>query len=173
MVAVVIGLMMTGCATVPSGPSVMVLPGTGKSFEEFQGDDLVCRQWAARQIGITPGRASAGALATGATIGTGVGAAAGAAVGAAAGSPATGAAVGAGVGLLGGTTAGASRAEMTGAAAQERYDITYMQCMYAKGHRVPVPGSYSSPAPPAAAPLPPGVPPPPAGTPPPPPAPSR
>jgi len=77
MVAVVIGLMMTGCATVPSGPSVMVLPGTGKSFEEFQGDDLVCRQWAARQIGITPGRASAGALATGATIGTGVGAAAG------------------------------------------------------------------------------------------------
>lgn len=171
-VAVVVGLMLTACATVPSGPSVMVLPGTNKSFEQFQEDDSVCRQWAAGQIGITPGRASAGTLTTGAAIGTGVGAAAGAALGAAAGSPATGAAVGAGVGLLGGTTAGASRAEGTGEAAQERYDVTYMQCMYAKGHRIPVPhgaGSYTSPEPAAAPPLPPGIPPPPAGAPPPPP----
>jgi hypothetical protein len=40
----VIGLLLIGCATVPSGPSVMVLPGTGKSLEQFQADDLVCRQ---------------------------------------------------------------------------------------------------------------------------------
>ena len=173
----VIGLLLTGCATVPRGPSVMVLPGAGKSFEQFQTDDLVCRQWAAQQIGITPGRASAGGTAAGAAIGTVVGAAAGAAVGAAAGSPATGAALGAGVGLLGGTSAGAGRGEGSSEAVQARYDMTYMQCMYAKGNQIPVArGSepaYTSPPPPppppSAAPLPPGIPPPPAGAPPPPP----
>ncbi|HEY7654606.1 MAG TPA: glycine zipper family protein [Methylomirabilota bacterium] len=170
-----IGL-LTGCATVPSGPSVMVLPGTGKSFEQFQTDDVVCRQWAAQQTGITPAEATAGTAVSGAAVGTVVGAAAGAAIGAAAGSPATGAAVGAGVGLLGGTAAGASRAEASGYSVQQRYDMTYLQCMYAKGHQIPVArGSepvYTSPPPPpppAAAPLPPGIPPPPAGAPPPPP----
>lgn len=174
----VIGLLLTGCATVPSGPSVMVLPGTGKSFEQFQGDDLVCRQWAAQQTGITPGQAAAGSTVGGAAVGTVVGAAAGAAIGAAAGSPATGVAVGAGAGMLGGTAVGASRAEAGGYSVQQRYDMTYMQCMYAKGHQIPVArGSepaYTSPPPPpppppAAAPLPPGIPPPPAGAPPPPP----
>jgi hypothetical protein len=28
---------------------VMVLPGQGKSFEQFQTDDAVCRQWAREQ----------------------------------------------------------------------------------------------------------------------------
>ena len=31
-------LVLAGCATVPSGPSVMVLPGTQKSFPSFQND---------------------------------------------------------------------------------------------------------------------------------------
>ena len=123
----------------PSGPSVMVLPGTGKSFEQFQGDDLVCRQWAAQMTGITPGQASAGSTVGGAAVGTVVGAAAGAALGAATGSPATGAAVGAGVGMLGGTTVGASRAEGSSSSVQQRYDVTYVQCMYGKGHQVPIP----------------------------------
>jgi hypothetical protein len=39
-----------GCATAPAGPSVNVLPGTGKSFEQFQTDVSVCRDWAARQV---------------------------------------------------------------------------------------------------------------------------
>jgi hypothetical protein len=30
-----------GCATVPRGPSVKVLPGSGKTFEQFQADDAV------------------------------------------------------------------------------------------------------------------------------------
>jgi hypothetical protein len=34
----------SGCATIPIGPSVMVLPGRGKTFEQFQRDDAVCRQ---------------------------------------------------------------------------------------------------------------------------------
>src|SRR5437667_6776634 len=108
---VAVGLLMTACATVPAGPSVMVLPGNGKNFEQFQADDAVCRQWAAQQTGTTPRRAATESTVSGAAIGTAVGAAAGAAIGAAAGSPATGAAVGAGVGLLGGTAAGASSAE--------------------------------------------------------------
>jgi Glycine-zipper domain len=176
--------LLAACATVPTGPSVMVLPGTGKNFEQFQADDAVCRQWAAQQTGTTPRRAATESTVSGAAIGTAVGAAAGAAIGAAAGSPATGAAVGAGVGLLGGTAAGASSAEGSSWSVQRRYDITYMQCMYAKGNQIPVargsqPSSYTSahPAPPHGTPPPPpppvappaGTPLPPAGTPPPPP----
>ena len=52
----VVGL--AGCATIPTGPSVMVLPGQGKPFEQFQADDAVCRQWASAQVGTTPGNAS-------------------------------------------------------------------------------------------------------------------
>lgn len=173
-------VLLTACATVPTGPSVMVFPGNGKSFEHFQSDDAVCRQWAAQQTGTTTQRASTESTVSGAAIGTVVGAAAGAAIGAAAGSPATGAAVGAGAGLLGGTAIGASQAEGASVSVQRRYDMTYMQCMYAKGNQIPMArGSraqptYTSPPPPpppppAASPLPPGVPPPPAGPPPPPP----
>ena len=172
-----VGLLMTACATVPTGPSVMVLPANGKSFEQFQADDAVCRQWSLQQVGMTNNQASVGNTVGGAAIGTAVGAAAGAAIGAAAGSPATGAAVGAGAGLLGGTAIGASAGSSAQDTVQRRYDMTYMQCMYAKGNQIPVsrgslPTTYTSP-PAASAPPPPppavNVPPPPAGTPPPPP----
>ena len=33
------GLLLTGCVVVPTGPSVMVLPGNAKDFEQFKGDD--------------------------------------------------------------------------------------------------------------------------------------
>lgn len=165
-----VALLTTGCATVPKGPSVMVLPGSGKTFEVFQTDDSVCRQWAYQQIGTTPGRASTQTAVTGAAVGTAVGAALGAAIGAAAGSPATGAAVGAGGGLLGGTAIGAGNAEAAGSSAQRRFDNAYMQCMYAKGHQIPVArGSqpaYSQHVAPPPATRPSGVPAPPPGTPP-------
>ena len=38
--------LLAGCVTVPTGPAVMVLPGSGKSFEQFRADDLDCRQFA-------------------------------------------------------------------------------------------------------------------------------
>src|SRR2546428_5612594 len=104
------GVLLTACATVPTGPSVMVLPGDGKNFELFQADDAVCRQWAAQQTGTTTQRASTQSTVSGAAIGTAVGAAVGTAIGAAAGNPGIGAAVGAGGGLLGGTAVGASNA---------------------------------------------------------------
>ncbi len=42
-----------GCASVPTGPSVMVLPPEGKSFAQFQAEDATCRQWAGQQVGPT------------------------------------------------------------------------------------------------------------------------
>lgn len=54
-------LFLGACTTVPLGPSVMALPGTGKTFEQFQVDDAVCRQWAAQQTATTPARAWRGA----------------------------------------------------------------------------------------------------------------
>jgi hypothetical protein len=127
---------------------VLVLPGTTKSFEQFQVDDAQCRQWALQQTGVTPNQAGAASTATGAAVGTAVGAGLGAAIGVAAGSPATGAAVGAGAGLLGGTAVGAGNAYGAGASAQNKYDIGYVQCMYAKGNQVPVPRGRSLPIPP-------------------------
>jgi len=159
---VVGALLLTACASVPTGPSVMVLPGSGKNFEQFQGDDAT-----ENTVG-------------GAVVGTLVGAALGAAIGAAAGSPATGAAVGAGAGLLGGTAVGAGNAQGASMSVQRRYDVAYMQCMYLKGNQIPVArGSrpaYTAapppppPAPPSATPASGAPPPPPPGMPPPPPA---
>ena len=174
IIPIAAGLVLAGCATLPSGPSVMVLPGRGKDFEAFKVDDAVCRQWALQQIGALPQEAATNAAVSGAAVGTVLGAASGAAVGAAAGSPATGAAVGSGVGLLGGSAAGANQAARTEGSLQYRYDIAYMQCMYVKGNQIPVPaGAYQPPTsmrqrPPAAPPV--DVPPPPGGSPPPPPA---
>ena len=124
------------CATVPAGPSVMVLPGQSKSFEQFQIDDAACRQWAAQQMGVAPGTANNNTI-TGATVGTLLGAGLGAAIGAAAGNPGIGAAVGAGTGLFGGTVYGANSSYAAQGSAQQSYDFAYQQCMYAKGNQIP------------------------------------
>ena len=167
------GMLLAGCATLPPGPSVMVLPGNGKDFEAFRLDDAVCRQWALQQIGTTPQQAATNAAVSSAAVGTVLGAAGGAAVGAAYGDPATGAAVGSGVGLLGGSAAGSNQAAGAQWSLQRRYDVAYMQCMYTKGNQIPVPASAHRPpshtqqhpsAPPPA-----DIPAPPAGSPPPPP----
>lgn len=130
-------LMFPGCATAPAGPTVMAMPGPEKSFEQFQGDDAVCRQWAVQQAGGHPETAAAQNAAAGAGIGTLIGAGLGAAIGAAAGNPGAGAAIGAGGGLLGGTAVGASSGQSVGFARQRRFDTAYEQCMYAKGNDVP------------------------------------
>jgi uncharacterized protein YcfJ len=121
----------------PAGPSVMVLPEPGKSFEEFQSDDAVCRQWAMQRIEMPPNEIVNKNLASGAAIGTAMGAGLGAAIGAASGKPATGAAIGAGSGLVAGTAAASGPAHAAGAEAQRRYDNAYQQCMYAKGNQIP------------------------------------
>lgn len=130
-------LLVTGCATLPTGPSVLVLPGQGKTFDQFQLDDLTCRQWASQRIGIPPGELANQNVASGAVAGTIIGAGAGALLGAASGHPGAGAAIGAGGGLLVGSAAGASEGDVYGWEAQRRYDYAYMQCMYAKGNQIP------------------------------------
>lgn len=129
--------LVSGCATIPTGPSVQVLPAPGKPFEQFMADDAVCRQWAGQQIGISPQESVNQSTATGAVVGTAIGAGAGALLGAAAGHPGVGAAIGAGSGLLVGTASGANAGNLSGWEAQRRYDNTYVQCMYAKGNQVP------------------------------------
>src|SRR6185369_16370877 len=99
---------LTGCATLPTGPSVRVLPAPGKPFEQFMADDAVCRQWSEQQLGISTQETVNRNAATGAVVGTAVGAGLGAAIGAASGHPGVGAAIGAGSGLLVGTASGAN-----------------------------------------------------------------
>jgi hypothetical protein len=162
---------LVGCATLPTGPSVTVLPGPGKTFEQFQTDDAVCRQWASQHVGESPQEAMNQNTATGAAVGTAAGAVLGAIVGSASGQAGSGAAIGAGSGLLVGTAAGASSGQAYGMEAQRRYDIAYQQCMYSKGNQIP--GMAPAPAAPTAGATPPPPPPPPVAeaTPPPPPPP--
>jgi len=164
-----------GCATVPTGPSVMVLPPPGKPFEAFQADDSGCRQWAAQQAGAGPSETTNQNLANGAVLGTIMGAGLGAAIGAASGAAGTGAAIGAASGLIGGTAIASGPAYGAGWEVQRRYDIAYQQCMYAKGNQIPgvvraprraywvppppPPPGYYTPGPPGAYPPPPPPPP--------------
>jgi len=142
-----------GCAFIPTGPSVMVLPAPGKPFEVFQADDSVCRQWAGQQAGATRADSVNQNTAGAAAVGTLLGAGLGAAIGAASGHPGAGAAIGAGSGLLGGTIVGANAGHAYGWEAQRRYDMAYQQCMYAKGNQIPgvtqtSRGGYRTPPPP-------------------------
>ncbi|MGP1676998.1 MAG: YMGG-like glycine zipper-containing protein [Burkholderiales bacterium] len=160
-------VMLGACTTIPTGPSVMVMPGTGKNFDQFRADDAVCRQFALGQIGgATANESAVESGVKSAAVGAAVGALAGAAMGGH-----EGAGIGAGVGLLAGSAAGAGAGQASGYGSQRRYDNAYIQCMYAKGERVPVssqmaptravypppaPGNAYAPPPP-----PPGYPPPP------------
>ncbi len=130
-------LALSGCVTVPTGPSMIVLPGNGKSFDNFQADDAACRQWAGMQIGQSPQQVVNQNTAAGSVGGTLIGAGLGAAIGAAYAAPGIGAAIGAASGLLVGTAAGANAGQAYGWEAQRRYDIAYQQCMYAKGNQIP------------------------------------
>jgi hypothetical protein len=105
-------LALPGCAGLPTGPSVMVLPGDGKTAEQFRAEDVRCRQMASADLRTAP----AGTVPV-----------------------------------------------------QGRFDMVYMQCMYAEGNQIPVAGrGWRSRATDRRA-LPSDVPPPAAGAPPPPP----
>jgi hypothetical protein len=97
-------LMFGACTTLPTAPSVMALPGAGKTLAEFRADDYACRQFAS---------------------------------------------VEASGGVMAGAAAGTSVSPDATHDAQRSYDGAYMQCMYAKGHKVPVGGALPSVNPPA------------------------
>lgn len=132
-------LALAACSSMPSGPNVMVLPGKGVSFEQFRSDDLLCRQYAASQIGTNSNDVALDSGVKSAALGTALGAAGGALI-----DGGHGAAVGAGVGLMMGGLTGASSGTATGYQAQIRYDNAYQQCMYARGNSIPVTTNYSS-----------------------------
>lgn len=158
-------LLAGGCTTLPSGPSRMALPGTGKSFDQFRADDVSCRHYALENSGATPAQVQESSGIKSAVVGTAIGAAAGAAIG----GSGRDAAAGAGAGLLVGALAGTAAGAQSGYLMQRRYDDAYTQCMYARGHRVAVPGGvqyvpqphypppphYAAPPPPGSAPPPP------------------
>jgi hypothetical protein len=136
IVSVLLLLVLTGCATVPTGPSAMVFPAQGKPFEQFQAEDANCRWWASQQSGLSAQETVNQNTVSGAVVGALIGAGLGAAIGAISGNPGMGAAVGAGSGLLGGAISGASAGQGYAWESQRRYDIAYQQCMYAKGNEV-------------------------------------
>ena len=84
--ALLIVSLLTACASIPSGPSFMALPGSGKNFDQFRNDDYQCRQFAHERV------------------------------------------------------SGTSPEKFTEYVNQQRYDTSYVLCMYARDHRVPVRG---------------------------------
>ena len=131
--------LFAGCTSIPTGPSTMALPGTGKPFDQFRADDGGCRQYAFEASGgQTAARAQEESGVKSAVAGAAIGALIGAAV-----SGGHGAAVGAGVGGGAGAIAGVGAGEASGYEIQRRYDQAYTQCMYGRGHRVAVSGRFA------------------------------
>jgi hypothetical protein len=148
-------MLALGACTVapPTGPSVVSLPGPGKTFPQFQQDDNYCRNYAqSRNQGA--GAQAAGAsnnAATTAVVGTLIGAAAGAALGSLSGNVGAGAGIGAGAGLLGGASVAGGNAQQAADSLQGQYDVSYEQCMVGYGNTIqqqPAPMVYAPPPPP-------------------------
>lgn len=124
----------TGCATIPAGPNVRVMPAPGKPFDLFQMDNALCMDFARQSVGASPSDVSRNQALSGAVVGGALGAATGALLGQGhAGAVATGT----GIGALFGAAVGAGSASDSNLTLQHRYDIAYQQCMYSKGNQVP------------------------------------
>jgi hypothetical protein len=142
---------LAACAVQPpEGPSFAAMPGNGKTYEEFQQDNARCQQTAMQSVPYSPAQAANQSAVGSAVIGTALGAAAGAAIGSVGGAVGAGAAVGGAAGLLAGSAIGANNAQASSAGLQQRYDVTFAQCMAAAGEKVPDltanSGGYPAPA---------------------------
>lgn len=128
-------VLLAGCAAPqPSGPRVAVMPAPGKPFEVFAAEDRYCRGYAEQSTGgANASDASTQSVVGSAVVGTVIGAAAGSVLG----GRRNGTATGAGMGLIVGTAAGANQGTLSARDIQQRYDIAYQQCMYAKGNQIP------------------------------------
>ncbi len=131
-------LAISACApAIPTGPSVMALPPQGKSFDTFQEDEFVCRNYATQVSGgVDPAMAGQQAAVGSAVVGTALGAGVGAALGSLSGAAGAGAVAGGAAGLLMGSAIGANNAYAATGNAQQRYDTGYIQCMYSRGNAV-------------------------------------
>jgi hypothetical protein len=138
-------------AAVPTQPTVVAMPGQGKSWDQFQADQATCRDYAASQmpdsgqVAVGTHNNSVATSAAGTLIGAGVGAA----LGSLAGNVGAGAAVGAGAGLLGGAAVAGNNTQATADSLQGRYDVAYAQCMVGHGESIqqPMAPVYAAPPP--------------------------
>ena len=146
--ATVLGLLLSGCAQTPLGPTVQVMPGPGKSFDAFTYDQAGCKQFAESTVAGQAQNANNRAVGA-AAIGTVLGAGLGAAIGGG-----HGAAIGAGSGAIAGTGLGMGSSSNEQYGIQQQYDNAFAQCMYAKGNMVPGYGPMMVNAPPPPAPPP-------------------
>jgi len=128
--AVIVALV--GCASMPTGPRVAVMPAPGKPFELFVQEDKICRQFAAQSIDQTANDMASEAFVGSAAAGVAIGATVGGLLGGH-----DGASSGAGMGLITGSMIGAEESHYSASDAQRRYDIAYQQCMYSKGNQLP------------------------------------
>jgi Putative peptidoglycan binding domain len=140
-------LLLAACAQTPMGPTVQVMPGQGKPFDQFQTDQVVCKQFAEQSVSGQAHNANMrglGAAALTTVLGAGLGAAIGGG---------HGAAIGAAGGALGGAGIGAATSSKSQNSIQDQYNNAYAQCMYSKGNQVPgyapAPAAYAPPPPPA------------------------
>jgi uncharacterized protein YcfJ len=144
-------LTVAACAPQVVAPTVPVMPGQGKQFDQFANDQATCEAYAQQQIApLTQQANNAGIGQT--LLTTALGAGLGAAFGGG-----RGAAIGAASGAVVGGSMGASNSARAGAGIQGQYNMFYAQCMTAKGNAVP-----GAPPPPGYAPpgyAPPGSPP--------------
>jgi len=141
-----LALALGGCAVAPTAPSVMVLPGSQKSPDQFQADAAACQQQAQALLG-NDAQAANNQAVTSAAVGTVIGAAAGALLGQGSYNPSAAAGWGAGAGLLIGSTVAGGNSQVSSYSLQQRFDIAYMQCMYQRGNQVPGQVSYRRQAP--------------------------
>jgi hypothetical protein len=132
-----VALSLAACATLPAGPSLQALPGSQKSPDQYAADDRRCLAFASEFVaGGAPAAAADQRVAAGAATGTAIGAVTGAVIDGGAG-----AAAGAGLGLVLGALAGSGSAQTAWGGTQQQFDRAYYACMYAQGHKVPVPAN--------------------------------
>jgi hypothetical protein len=133
------------CTVMPTAPSVTALQGSRKSVNAYRADAVACRQYAGAAVAGSSTAAADNSAASTAAAGAVFGAAVGAIIGSATGQAGQGAAIGAGTGLLFGGMAGSNHTTMSSYQLQRSYDAAYLQCMYARGNRIPVARGYGGP----------------------------
>ncbi len=75
--AIVFLCLVAGCASIPNGPSVAVMPAPGKPFDQFIIEDNVCRQFAQNSIGTSASQAATDSEMKSIAAGTAIGVVAG------------------------------------------------------------------------------------------------
>ena len=114
-------LVLSACTSVPTGPGMLALPGTGKNFNLFLLDETDCRQYASAQVGgRTANETAADSDVRSAVVGTSIGATEGALLG-----ERNSAGVDAGSGLLIDSMVGVDTGESSELNLQQRYDLAY------------------------------------------------